>query len=457
VAAFPILFGPIGCVAPLAPTAEVVRASEATTESTFANDGPAVIPPVALPAPVAASAPESSPVATPVVDSSLDLTKLETLAQSHNPILQRDQAQIESARGKALQAGIYPNPTFDAGNPQSFAGRNSQFGVGFSQEIVTKGKLTLDVAAAEQEVRQAELTYQQNRLDLLSNVRKQYFTVLVDKRRVEVLTEMVRIVRASEETGRKLQKAGESSVIDTLLLTVDAQKVESDLRQAEVNLAADRKQLAAIVGVASVEKADITGDPAAGRPDFDEELVRKYAATGSTLVRAAQAEVARRRLLFRRAEVEPYPNVTIGPVYTFGLTPRSELFGLQVTFPVPVWDRNQGNILSAAADIRNAEMSLRVLQNDQLSKVADTIGRYLAARQQVERFEQNILPNVKRVQELSQEGYAKGVFEFARYLQAQRTVVETSLSYLDALQSLWSAAADLAGLLQLEQMPKTTK
>ena len=77
----------------------------------------------------------------------------------------------------------------------------------------------------------------------------------------------------------------------------------------------------------------------------------------------------------------------------------------------------------------------------------------LAARQQVDQFERNIVPNVKRVQELSQEGYAKGVFEFARYLQAQRTVVETNLSYLEALQSLWSAASDLAGLLQLEQMP----
>ena len=98
-------------------------------------------------------------------------------------------------------------------------------------------------------------------------------------------------------------------------------------------------------------------------------------------------------------------------------------------------------------------MSLRVLQNDQLSKVADTIGRYLAALQLVEKYERDILGNVKRAQELSQEGYAKGVFEFARYLQAQRTVVETNLNYLDALQSLWSAAADVARLLQLERMP----
>jgi outer membrane protein TolC len=94
------------------------------------------------------------------------------------------------------------------------------------------------------------------------------------------------------------------------------------------------------------------------------------------------------------------------------------------------------------------------VQNDQLSKVADALGRYLSARLLVERYENEILPNVRQAQKLSAEGYGKGVFDFARYLQAQRTVVETTRGYTEALNSLWSAAVDLAGLLQLEQMPK---
>ena len=95
----------------------------------------------------------------------------------------------------------------------------------------------------------------------------------------------------------------------------------------------------------------------------------------------------------------------------------------------------------------------RVLQNDQLNRVADLLGKHLAARSLVERYEADILPNVRQAQKLSAEGYAKGVFDFARYLQAQRTVVETNRSYTDALNTLWSAAVDLAGLLQLEHMP----
>jgi outer membrane protein, heavy metal efflux system len=393
--------------------------------------------------------------APPVADAdqSLNLDKLVELTLAHNPILLRDLAKVESARGQALQAGLYPNPRLDSGNPQVIAGRNSLLSVGVMQDVVTKGKLGLDTAAANEAVRQAELTFKQNRVELLSNVRKQYFAVLTARRRVEVFTELSGIVKSAAETGKKLEKAQESSKIDTLLLTVDAQQVEANRHRAELTYSSERKQLAAVVGLASVEQAEIVGDLSGPKPDFDEELVRRFAANGSTLVQVAQAEISRRRLLLRRAEVEPYPNVTVGAAYQFGVQPGNDQFWLTMTFPIPVWDRNQGNIKSAIADVRDAEMSLRTLQNDQLGKVADILGKYIAARRQVESYERDILPNVRQAQKLSQEGYAKGVFDFARYLQAQRTVVETNLSYLDAIESLWAAASDVAALLQIERLP----
>ncbi|HJZ90428.1 MAG TPA: TolC family protein [Gemmataceae bacterium] len=452
-----------GCVVPSPPAGMSARGVAPALESSapgvaFAEAaipvGPsaayAVLPTTTLAAPRPASALPPVPAAP---DRPLTLDDLEQLAQAYNPILARDRAKVESARGQALQAGLYPNPHFDTNNPEVFAGRNSTFNVGFTQEVVVKGKLRLDVAAAEEAVRQAELTYTRNRLDLLTSVRRQYYTVLGDRRAVETLTELARIVREAAETGKKLEKAQETSKIDTLLLQVDAQQVAASLHQAELNYAADRKQLAAIVGVAAVERAEVAGDLAARRPDFDEELVRRYAVTGSTLVKVAEAEIARRRLLLRRAEVEPYPNVTLGPAYQFGVSPGSQQFWLTLQFPIPAWDRNQGNILAAVANVRDAETSLRVLQNDQLNRVGEALGKYLSARALVERYEADILPNVQRAQKLSAEGYAKGVFDFARYLQAQRTVVETNRSYTDALNSLWTAAVDLAGLLQLEHMP----
>jgi outer membrane protein, heavy metal efflux system len=437
----------VGCVG-TSPIGPVIRgaapASETITVSSFAEAAEPKAPSLPPPAPASAS---------PDLNRPLTLDDLEQLAQTHNPILARDRARIESARGQAVQAGLYPNPRFDTNNPEVFAGSNSTYNVGFTQEIVVKGKLGLDTAAAAEAVRQAELTFAQNRLDLITNVRRQYYAILGDRRAVESLTDLARIVRQAAETGKKLERAQETSKIDTLLLQVDAAQVAANLRQAELNYSADRKQLAAIVGTPGLDRAEIAGDLTSRRPNFDEELLRRYAVTGSTLIQVAQAEIARRRLLLQRAEVEPYPNLTVGPAYQFGPADNSRQFWLTIQFPIPVWDRNQGNILAAAANVRDAESTLGVVQNDQLNRVAETLGKYLAARVLVERYEADILPDVRRAQALSAEGYAKGVFDFARYLQAQRTAVETNRGYTDALNALWSAAVDLAGILQLEHMP----
>src|SRR5581483_5190383 len=210
-------------------TVPTARSEGSTTERTAsAARTPAPLKPGEV-VPARATVPEP---AAPDLPGPLSLAQLEQLAQAHNPILQRDLAKLDSARGQALQASLYPNPNFDGGNPETIAGRNTTLVVGVSQEIVTRGKLKLDTAAAEQQVRQAELTYNQNRLQLLTDVRKQYFAVMVDRRRVEVLSELLKIVQAALETGRELEKAGQASTIDTLLLAVDAQQVQANLQRS---------------------------------------------------------------------------------------------------------------------------------------------------------------------------------------------------------------------------------
>jgi cobalt-zinc-cadmium efflux system outer membrane protein len=453
---------------PIPRTPAQVLALVALVTAGCASVSPTSLPPVPAPTARDVTPPSTQSVVTarhetpaaaatqpPEPAGPLTLEQLLQLAQAHNPVVQRDAARVESARGQVLQAGLYPNPNFDGGNPQTFGGRNNTtLVVGLGQEVVTGGKLRLDTAAAEQALRQAQLTFDQDRLQLVADVRRQFYTVLAARQRAKVLAELATIVEAAAETGRKLEKAGETGRIDTLLLLTDSQTVRANLQRAETTLAYERKQLAATAGVPGIEAVELAGDLTTDcRPDFDEELVRRYAIDESTLIRVARAEVTRRHILLKRARVEPVPNVYIGPVYQFGLTPGSEAFGLNLTFPIPVWNLNQGNIRAATADIRDAEMSLKVTQNEQLGRVAGALGRYRSARQVVDRYERDILPTVRQAQKLAQEGYAKGVFDFARYLQAQRTVVESSLSYVESLESLWTAAADVAGLLQIEHLP----
>jgi len=62
------------------------------------------------------------------------------LAQSNSPLLRQSRAKVEQAQGLAVQAGLYPNPQQNSGNPNQLGGDNSLYSVGFSQEVVRAGK-----------------------------------------------------------------------------------------------------------------------------------------------------------------------------------------------------------------------------------------------------------------------------------------------------------------------------
>ena len=122
-------------------------------------------------------------------------------------------------------------------------------------------------------------------------------------------------------------------------------------------------------------------------------------------------------------------------------------------FDVPLWNRNQGNILAASANVRGSEAQSWAVANDLLRQLAAAMGRYRALRRMVANLERSVLPDARRSAQLVLEGYRAGQFELVRLLEAQRTLFETNLDYISAQQERLTSGADIAGLLQIEQFP----
>ena len=381
----------------------------------------------------------------------LSLSDLEAIANSMHPVLQRDVLKIDAARGDALQAGLYPNPRFDTNNPQVFSGPTSTFNAGFQQEIVVRGKKRLDRAAAVKVVQQNEFAYVQDRFGLLTALRQQFFVVLAAERRVKALTKLQEITSSSLETGKELVKrAGEIPPIDVLVLEIDSQRVEADLENAVRIMRGARNQLAAIVGDQSISNDEFVGSIFDPPPQYDEEILKQFASMDSAYVQIQKLEIERNEILLKRAVVEPYPNINVGPAYQWGLQNGNEQYWLTVTFPIPTWDRNQGGIQSQRAELAASRQNLEAVKLEQLRRVADAFSRNRAVRMQATKYEKEIIPNVRKTLRLAKNGYQMGEYDFPRFLQVQRTFVEVNMAYIDLLETVWTSAAELSGLLQLE-------
>ncbi len=409
------------------------------------------------------AAPEGEPVRPPGMEAQtadatggqpkLTLEYLSRLAVENHPLLRRDEARIDSAAGGALQAGLYPNPRFDSNNPQVFNGPNTALNVGIQQDIVVKGKLRLDRAAALRAQQQSEFALVQDRYALLAQVRNQFYQTLAAQYRVDVLSRLLKVTELSVTIGKELVTGGTATVDQVKLLEIDYNRVQADLLNAERLLVGEREQLAAIVGFPELVNEKVVGSLTAAPPAFNEEVMRQFVTSENAAVQIAKLDIDKNQILLKRAEAEPYPNITIGPGYQYGFNKMQEQYWMTVVFPIPVSDRNQGNIRAARANIRDSTEALGTVQLELLRKLADSYSAHRGAREQAKRYKTQIIPDSREALRLVRSGYRNGITEFAVYLQAQRTVIESTKDYVDILEKVWTTAADLSGLLQMDKFP----
>ncbi|MBX9790195.1 MAG: TolC family protein [Pirellulales bacterium] len=381
------------------------------------------------------------------------LDELERMSMSISPNIREAAARITAARGRALQVGLYPNPTASMASPQ-LAGSYSQYMGYFQQELVTMGKLQLNRAAAMREVQQAELNFTRVRYDLLTAVRGSFYSTLVGQQRVQVLTELVDIANTSLVTAERLKRGGEASDLDVLFFRIERDRAAMGLVNAQALLAAARRRLAASMGIPEMDVPRVVAQVDARLPDFQYVALRQGVVSVNALAQIAQVEVAKNRILLQRAVVEPWPNISAmgGFQYQVGIPPLSQgLFN--VTMIVPLFNRNQGNIRAVRADIGAASQQVARVQNELSARVALALGNFQVAQQQVTYYERDILPRAAEILRISKQAYALGHFDFLRLLQSQRTLLESRVSYVNAQENRWLSAAELAGLLQIEQFP----
>lgn len=426
----------------------------------FANrqeeTSPAPMPPLGRPTPPPEPIPVPVPqgsAAAPPATSYFTLDQLTSIAERQNPILERSDAEIEMAMGERVQAALYPNPRFETNNPEIWAGQNTYVNFGFQQDLVTKGKIRLDKAAADQLVRSETAGYNVDRAQMLTEVRRQYIQALAMKQRVVLAQYLVKVSGQSVSVARQLQQAGEGSLTDVLLLDSEYQRSLAELDNSRTLLEGEYKQLAAVTGVPDLPITELEGTLFHIAPEFNEQAVRLFVANNSALMERMQAEIIRSQVLLRRAEVEAYPNIRFGPAYQTGTLPGTSQFWLSVVFDIPVWDQNQGNIRKAQAKVRSTHADLEVVKNEMLKQTAEKFARYNASRQVAARIQNSILPNSQHALSLVQDGFSKGQFDVNRVLQAQRVLSDVAREHIDASEKTWTGAAELGGLIQLEYFP----
>jgi cobalt-zinc-cadmium efflux system outer membrane protein len=407
--------------------------------------------PAALPMPRRLADPAAVPPA-----SRLGLPDLIALALQHNPRLAQAAYAVDAARGRAVQASLYPNPVVSVVADELFD-RQGPGGIitapQISQEIVRGGKLELSRAAAEREVDQATLSLASLRYQRLASVRQAYFEVITLQRRLEILDDLVGLADRSAEAAEKLRKAGQVARLDIVQLEVERERFRAEKEATQREQPAAFGKLLAAVGVRQLPSPAVTGPLELPGWAYDFDKARLLLVNHHPDIRSAQAGVERARLLLERAKAEPIPNVTVQAGYVRQNQNKSNDAVIGFSVPVPCWNKNQGNIAAAQAELGEAIQQVGRVEFELVERLSEAFRTYAAARQRAYRYQKSILPRARESYQLSLKGYQAGQFDYLRVLEAQRAYGQADLEYVRSLGEMWRAAAELSGLLLEEQWP----
>jgi cobalt-zinc-cadmium efflux system outer membrane protein len=169
--------------------------------------------------------------------------------------------------------------------------------------------------------------------------------------------------------------------------------------------------------------------------------------TNSPEVVKSHAEVERARSVLARESAGRTPNFEVAGAVLYNSASESTVASVGVAVPLQLFDRNQGNIHRAGVELAAAHQEVRRVALSLQDRLANAFKHYATARQQVERYRREILPDAKDSLDLVRQGYRHGEFGYLELLTAQRTYFQTSLAYVDALSELWVSATRIEGML----------
>ncbi len=389
----------------------------------------------------------------PDPDKPIDLAVLWDLTLTNNPRLRESSADVEAARGRLIQAGLYPNPRLvyrgdEVGLRDAPKGNQS---VELLQEIVTAKKLQLDQAAAGRGVDAAGVALLGRKFEVLSRVRRLYYGYISLEYTLKAYDEVVAALEQSVETTRKLVESAKTRPrTDLLRLQALLEEARASKARMQTNLHATWEQLAAEVGFSRLAEPKRI-DAIADIPDWPEELIRGRVQTTHTELRQLTLEIDQAQIEYERAKAEAVPNVTVGAGYIRSYVDGGAGANLTLETHLPLWDRKQGLIHERQARLYQLEAAYRTQVNRLTADTAEAYARYQGARAQADRLTNDIIPKLEESLRLLRTGYEAGAtISFADVQLSLESLNDARLKLAASKQELWYAIADLQSLMQLD-------
>jgi cobalt-zinc-cadmium efflux system outer membrane protein len=378
----------------------------------------------------------------------LSLPDLERIARENNPLMQIARLRVDAAEGRRVQVELYPNTQVgyhatEVGNLDT-AGAQGFF---LRQQFPRQVKRKLDMAVADQAIERSRFDARSMEGRVITDVRLRFYEAMVARSQVKLATELVQISEQATVASKTLLEAERVGENVLLLAELELEKIRIVLDNSGNQQYEAWRRLCASVGVDDLDVNTLVGSIEVLPLSMAWQEIHGVVMAESPELAAAHASVAEWKLAVERAEKEIKPDLDVMLSLRHHNVTSHDIANILVGFPIPFLNRNQGNIQAARANWTAAKQRVRQVELRLTDQMATTYRQYASARQQVERYQQQLIPRADRSITLVQQGYENGQVDYLTLLSTQRTFFQIRLEYLKSLSQLHRNAILLKGLM----------
>jgi cobalt-zinc-cadmium efflux system outer membrane protein len=384
------------------------------------------------------------------------------MALQRNPTLVQAGAQVQISRGKAIQAGLYPNPELGYVSEQIGADGNAGElqGLFVEQQIVTAAKLDLSRAKFAQEVRQGELQALAQQYRVVQGVRVAYYDTLVHQRRLDVQRQLFQMAQEVTTTVRELVNVGQANRADLLQAEVELQRAKAKREAAQRRLNGAWEELSAVIGMPQLATTSLADElDIAQRDRIDRDAALANILACAPQLRFARAEVRRDQIALQRERVEPIPNLNVRAEAGYNFEAPDTVAGVEIGVRLPLFDKNQGTILQAQAELMRAQAEVERIELMLRKRFAETFADYEASLVLADTYGSEALPKAAEIYQLYFESFQNRRAAWPQVLDAQRDYYDLYEEYLENLLDARRAQVQIDTFLVddgLRQPPEPT-
>lgn len=387
----------------------------------------------------------------------LSLAAAKRMAFERNWDLLAAKTGVDAATAQWLVAREFPNPTASLSTAKigsrengtvpgnGLGERNYDSIAAISQLIEIGGKRRVRQASARAGVAGARARFLDARRSLEQGVTKAYVAVLLAEENARVLNQSATLLRHETDIARARLDAGDISDSDEKQIEINADTFALQAKSAEAAAVQARVAVEILLGAGQPNgrwrPADTLEQLAAAAPPPD----GSQAGVTRPDVLAAEADLDQSKadLQLQKAMRIPDPTFTVGAEHNPpGGGPPVDTLLVGVSFPLPLWNANRGEIKAAQAAVDKSAMALAKAKAEAVADVANARIEYREAADRLARYQTQLLPRSQKVRDSVAYAFETGGTTLVDLLEAERADNDVRLAAAQAMSDTAGAVAD---------------